>query len=105
MTHDELLTSLKARNFFKLSSAQWQIFSVLVMREQVQKKQIYDMLWPDPDLEPSCSAQIIRLHVWRIKKRIAKFDITITGVQGHGYFMSMFDRTKAIELAKTAMES
>lgn len=104
MTEKELTESLKAQKLFGLSPSQWKIFSVLILREQLKIKQIYDILWADALIEPTQSKEAIQTHIVRIKKRVAKFNLTVNTVWGGGYFLSKSDRARALELAKQAME-
>lgn len=104
MTYAELSQSLKARSFFGVTPDQWIIVSILIVREEVAFKQLYSLLWPDPDEEPPGAYQTCRSQISKARKAIKKFDLDIKTVWNGGCFMTRPHRARALELVKQAME-
>lgn len=104
MTLDEFSQSYKARAFFRATPAQWRILPVLVFREQASYEALISQAWPNPDEEPEYSKNTIKVQMFRLRKLLETRGLTIHIVWGKGYFMTKEDRTKAIELARKAIE-
>ena len=103
MTYEELEQSLQARKFFGATPHEWRLMSALFLREQLYIKQIYPILWENPDWEPENPDVVIRTHISRLKKKLVTIGLTVQVVWGRGYFMSKDDRAKALKMAEEAM--
>jgi DNA-binding response OmpR family regulator len=105
MNFNELEESYKARNFFRLTQQQWQIFCLLVFREQASYNAITQQIWPDPDNEPNNASGTIKVQTLNLRKKLRNSGIIIGTAWGEGYYMTLENRKKAIELAQKAMEN
>ncbi len=53
----------------------------------LQKNQIFETMWPDPDREPDFADENLRVHVMRLRKKIVPTRFNIVASRSRGYRM------------------
>lgn len=75
-----------ARDVFGLSAQQARIVRSLTVRKSAEVSEIIEDVWPDGD-EPECASNQIKVVIFRIRRKLKPFGVTIKSRVHYGYWI------------------
>jgi hypothetical protein len=83
---------------FGLTLNQASMFLALIRRREVHRDQMHEIYNQRGQQQADTDVKVVDVQICKIRQRLAKMEIEIATLWGFGYFMSIANRRRALEL-------
>ena len=104
MTRQEIEQAFIARRTLNYRPVLWTCLAHLATKKLVQRDQLVDDLWPNPDESPLAVYETVSAYMSLIRAKLRPYGINPKSVYGEGYYITEAEQANLINLIKDLEE-